>query len=707
MLGYLDYILNKSIENEVALMTLDGIFSHISKKTKKFEMNSKNRTIHYVNETEYISELFKYVEPEFHLASEENNDARFIIFSAPGATGKTALAKYISYELNGVYWNLPDNKIAEYSFQGALSEAVGYLALSDFMHSLQVEESLLVIDAFDEAEAGSGRNNIEFFLRDLNSVIKDCKNPCAILMARTESAVFIKQYFEKNNINYTHYEVGYFTEENSKVYIRNKLKRKGVQITSVIENCMSEQFEEIHSIFNDSDAKAFLGYAPVLDALAQTYIENQNTIALLKDTTTGVNTCKIMINIFNALLERERGKFVNALKTKLTDKEDSIDYNNVYRDEEQIKRIIGNLLFNEHDFFYNPDEIIPVKYLDDYNEVVDIQLPQHPFIVTKSDDSDYDFAGPAFRDYAIAFSLADDDMHDFVKDLLLTEHNYYPSQMLIEFYEIFSNNKISGKDIPLMYDSFRAHAHVGENVAIKVSGDSDECCIEFILSRENKIVYSLEFEVMDLENGIHFSQANNCYVDVDGDVFIDNYKGEARISNSEIICNTLLWNSDHVLIEAFSPGICTITANDFKNVITSIRFDLNFDESTNLRLFANNINSYYKLLAYKTQLMDENDSMKFTYFSTVVRRIFTCLRSHSKDTPARKMDFIDNKIIGNNESKKTIIAFLLRTGILYNDRQDWLYKLNTDKLGEYSIRWNDVNNGDLSSLNCLYNSFIK
>ena len=63
-------------------------------------------------------------------------------------------------------------------------------------------------------------------------------------------------------------------------------------------------------------------------------------------------------------------------------------------------------------------------------------------------------------------------------------------------------------------------------------------------------------------------------------------------------------------------------------------------------------------------------------------------------------------ICDEQTSKKTIIAFLLKTGILYNDRQDWLYKLNTDKLGEYSIRWNAVNNGDLSSLNYLYNLFM-
>lgn len=125
-----------------------------------------------------------------------------------------------------------------------------------------------------------------------------------------------------------------------------------------------------------------------------------------------------------------------------------------------------------------------------------------------------------------------------------------------------------------------------------------------------------------------------------------------------------------------------------------------------MRLFANNINSYYKLLAYKMKSVDENCENEFIFFATVVRRIFSCLRSHSKDIPARKMDFIDNKIIGKIKSKEMILTFLLNAGILYTDRQDWLYKLNTNKLGEYSIRWNNVNTGELESLTKLYNSFV-
>ena len=87
---------------------------------------------------------------------------------------------------------------------------------------------------------------------------------------------------------------------------------------------------------------------------------------------------------------------------------------------------------------------------------------------------------------------------------------------------------------------------------------------------------------------------------------------------------------------------------------------------------------------------------------TLIRRIFSCLRSHSKDAPARKNDFINNRIISQNDYKKDILVFLLDKGILYTDSQDWLYKLNTAKLSTYSIKWQDVRDGNFDSLKMLY-----
>lgn len=81
------------------------------------------------------------------------------------------------------------------------------------------------------------------------------------------------------------------------------------------------------------------------------------------------------------------------------------------------------------------------------------------------------------------------------------------------------------------------------------------------------------------------------------------------------------------------------------------------------------------------------------------------MRSHSKDAPARKMDFIDNRIINNNEAKLNILKFLINIGLLYTDEQDWLYKLKTDELSTYSIKWNNVRDGDFASLETLYNKY--
>ena len=196
----------------------------------------------------------------------------------------------------------------------------------------------------------------------------------------------------------------------------------------------------------------------------------------------------------------------------------------------------------------------------------------------------YEFTGPAFRDYAIAFGLADEQIGDFVREFLSENRKYCASQMLVEFYETFSDKKIKGKDISLMYNSFKAHARMGESISLNISGDEDECKEENIFEAE----------------------------------------------------------------------------------------DADFDS-----------------------------------FANIVRRIFSCLRSHSKDTPARKMDFIDNRIIGSSDKKRKVLNFLLDKKVLYTDEQDWLYKLDTDKVAQFAIMWNDVRSGDFASLRKLYDEYIK
>ena len=100
MIGLWQYNLNKKIADEGEnIVTLDSILVHINIKDRKFELNSEYSTIRYINKEEYTKDVYSYVEPEFHESYHKSEfSPRFILFSAPGATGKSALAKHICYK---------------------------------------------------------------------------------------------------------------------------------------------------------------------------------------------------------------------------------------------------------------------------------------------------------------------------------------------------------------------------------------------------------------------------------------------------------------------------------------------------------------------------------------------------------------------------------------------------------------------------------
>ena len=707
MISNWEYELNKKlVVSKGGYMNLSGILNSISKKNKKFALNSDFPTIRYIEESEYKDEVFKYVEPSFR-ESDIMSNAKFILISAPGATGKSALAKHVSFTYNGIYWELPNNKVAEYSFQGAIMEAVGSNKVSDFIESLKNSENFLVIDAFDEAEAGSGRTGIEFFLRDLNNVTTGTDNVCAILLARTESAIFIKNYFNKNNISFNHYEVGYFAEYNAKTYIKNGLEKLRVPITNVVNECIDAQFKEIKRILMNKDTDSFLGYAPVLNALSTSYDNERNTLNLLKNTCNSENNCCLLKKILDDLLIREREKFIKALKVKIPK---ILDYEpKVYDKNEQLLRILGKVAYNDEGFLVQIDESIPIEYHEEYLEVVNTQLPQHPFIklVNTHGENIYDFTGAAFSDYVVAYNLSLTETSDFVRDYI-SNKKYYPSPLLIEFYDIFSNKILSGSDIPLMYNSFKAHSQFGDMPTIYINGDNDDCSVEFVLIRDNRNELSIEFSIPDLRNGIYIDQLSNCYIDVDGDVYVGSTNNEARICNSVINCNKIIWRSEQISIEAYSPSECVLVTDSMSYSTDKLpTFEVKTDDRKNFKVCCPSLNGYFKLIPYHNNEVNNENKNDFVTFSNLIRRIFSCLRSHSKDAPARKVDFINNRIISTSEYKRKILTFLIDSDILYTDEQDWLYKLKTDKISEYSIKWHNVRDGDFESLKSLYDFYNK
>ena len=85
-------------------MVLEGIMTGYS-KCKKYEIGKE--VIEYLH---YVEKQPFYVAPQFSMIKTTSKLStrypQLVLFSAPGATGKTALAEYLAYTYGALYWNL-------------------------------------------------------------------------------------------------------------------------------------------------------------------------------------------------------------------------------------------------------------------------------------------------------------------------------------------------------------------------------------------------------------------------------------------------------------------------------------------------------------------------------------------------------------------------------------------------------------------------
>ena len=159
-----------------------------------------------------------YIFPQFNDLTTKKG-AHIYVISAPGATGKSALAKYLAYMYNSIYWNLADITLGDNSFIGTLVRSVGTANYSSFTEDLLSGKTKLVIDAFDEAEMISGARAVQSFLTEIAINTAEAQSPCIFLLSRAETAQNICAFFESNDTAFNHYEISFFEEATSIEFI--------------------------------------------------------------------------------------------------------------------------------------------------------------------------------------------------------------------------------------------------------------------------------------------------------------------------------------------------------------------------------------------------------------------------------------------------------------------------------------------------------
>ena len=287
------------------------------------------------------SKVETFLEAPLHLKSgfgdADPEKSNVILVSAPGAVGKSTLARQIAFETKAILLDL-----AEADPVGA-NTLVGGLARTNLYQSFQQGEASIVIDGLDEARMRVTQASFAAFISDVADLAKPNCKP-VILFGRTGAVQEAWLWLAEEGIEAPVLEIGYYDQERAAEFakiqaqkIRGELKMRepdGRAIDLIMGRLKSDLQAEA----------SFVGYAPVLIAVAKQVADrkerdSQNTQELISRIEQG--QAKITITtISNDILSREQRK-LSSLSF-----EDPTLHSRLYTPDEQIARLIRRLYDN-------------------------------------------------------------------------------------------------------------------------------------------------------------------------------------------------------------------------------------------------------------------------------------------------------------------------------------------------------------------------
>lgn len=423
-------------------------------------------------------------------------DASLVLISAPAAVGKSMLARAVAHASGGALWNLGSFHVGSNFLVGTVGSSHGYSATGTVMSELSAGRFLIVMDALDEATVKAGLANLEAFAIDVATVLNGLEpsGPVAVLLARAETAELAQLILEEYNLPIAHYAISYFDRARAEEFIDRKLDQRAFrghrENREPFEHARSLLFDRVFSVigveggsWDEPEARGFLGYAPVLEALTE-YLHHPNYAILVNEIEASIagagaapdSIWRFLIRIIEDVLEREREKLTNALADDLTQRIDAAGRGGaIYTPAEQCARLVARVLRQEP-----PDPDLSVDIRKDYEEAVAQFLSEHPFVGSAQDG----FVNVVFRDYVFARALLEgapgqqDGVRAFAADA-----SYRPSPLLARFlFELMPPDarQLDIADFPIAYDSLRAEDSADQASSLEVTEDGGNLVAQFV-----------------------------------------------------------------------------------------------------------------------------------------------------------------------------------------------------------------------------------
>ena len=667
-------------------------------------------------------EEFYYPSPVSPVSlGEEGVANKFILFSAPGAVGKTALAKHISHKYGAFYWNVALKPVGGTSFAGEIAHAVGIGngTLQDKIYSsLRTGEILFVLDSFDEASLISRREGIKDFLEEIGNILDQPTSPPVIITARTEMAKFIVESCKELHFGVKHYSVDYFSEDDAQSFIKSYFEYNEKQLSYEQKEEIRRYIEEIKQhIGNEAEIQSFIGYAQVLSILCRqidkTFFESKEKRRLRLTETTGND--RLIYTIIKELIEREQSKlstFKDSIRDKYLEMGKAEVIESLYCKQEQLIRLYFYTYANKNIVI---DDFSPCKELlpEDQNTYLDLLkdwLPQHVFLQN-------DKIMPVFDDYLLAESLLNPDLEMFVEEYKQGNTSCYklPTRVFMDCYLSLNQGKVKCDHIYLLELAYSSQTTINKSTYCEIgysdSDDEETLYLSFSdLDDANKTKISMEI-ARDKEDPIRLNRANNISINVDGTIILSSeFVKDVVISQAVIECDRLEFDASEILLETYGNEenriivheMVTKRPNCKLNIkgTPKLKIDFPFEQDSQLK------RTFFELYPYQysfdNQLGKEAKDIEcFIYGLKKVLEQFKV--DNYEGDPAKYKEKIDNRC--HTGIKLKVLEFLKKEELVYEAGN--MYKCSLRRMDELQISRVAYTQFKHEQLKYVYNKYLE
>lgn len=420
------------------------------------------------------------------------------LIAAPGAVGKSTLAREICAATNAVYLDLAKATTVAGNY------LVGGLVNAGLWSAWQAGESTLLVDALDEARLRVTQSSFEDFLADVVNVAGTRGIPIILLgrVGIVEEAWSILN--DKSRLNPPIFDIELFQPERAKTFVLAAIERLAKATDSTTNKRIYPHLEAAlaahRSVYEgaarslvdhltaetSADGRQFAGYAPVLEAVA-TVIAAESNPGKIDDAIESIFEGQVLGRVTSEVMAREAGK----LSTQLAATVSGLSSSGLYEAKEQLSRLASMVLCAGSPKLPGG---LPQHAVAAYEEAVQSLLPQHPFLDSRTQKP----AGAVFGACILAAALTGDDT-----DLARAAQRFAsggpntPNPFLLTFYKqaLDGRNVIPAEHVGLLYASLEATTGAGETVRLTAEG-KDSLEVEMSLLRQDDKEEIYEFSTV-------------------------------------------------------------------------------------------------------------------------------------------------------------------------------------------------------------------